>query len=433
MIAKTGDQGIGRIALRYTLFAAALFGGGAACAVGTQSQGGSDAASPSLTIPATTTTRTDYGIVAWSLADIGNDEVVMTGQDAAGHVVDGFSLTASNLTTAGRRIVVEMLDGSHASMIGTMSLTEADQLSENQIQFLAHAVVDASAYDAGGGRSGVTGTMDVEPAPGAANGGFGTLDLSSRSDCTQAHKENDGTLVPGILMCAAALRGGGAGRLAETVAELAGKFGYSVPTCTDGLKASGRILLKCGNCDESGVRVTRPTCYSLNGTGGGGGSGTGGGEGGVENPDGGAGDGGYAFVRRAPPERHRRLELRSGSVTSIPFEWNESPSFAAADLQVEVQGRPLLQVASVDTRPFVRAGLDVVPIQAGRRYELQLERTPGSVRARLVDVGGEAPNVTVEAAAAVAGTVVDVVVSADGSRASIASDVPHHILYDGGA
>jgi len=124
------------------------------------------------------------------------------------------------------------------------------------------------------------------------------------------------------------------------------------------------------------------------GTGGGSDGGTGGGsESGAGESDGGSmGEGGYAFMERKDPDRHHGLRLAPGASETIRFSWHDASGLAPpADLWVEADGRPVLQVSSVGSHPFARAGLEVVPIDPGTSYRLVVERTDTTVTVSLMD------------------------------------------------
>jgi hypothetical protein len=103
---------------------------------------------------------------------------------------------------------------------------------------------------------------------------------------------------------------------------------------------------------------------------------------------------GYAY-RELPREvRRTTVELAQGTSETAPFVWHDAPGLAPpADLWVEAAGKPILQVSSVGTHPFARAGLDVVPLERDVPYRLRLERNNDGVDVTLVrdGRGGGAP------------------------------------------
>lgn len=110
-------------------------------------------------------------------------------------------------------------------------------------------------------------------------------------------------------------------------------------------------------------------------TGGGGGASF---EGGLDGPV-------YGQLTPAKSARKHEIALASGDTTSIPLTWHAAPGVAPpADMWVESNGKPVLQVSSVNGHPFVRAGLDVAPLQEGVKYDLVLARTGNTVNATLV-------------------------------------------------
>jgi hypothetical protein len=112
--------------------------------------------------------------------------------------------------------------------------------------------------------------------------------------------------------------------------------------------------------------------------------------GGKGGKDGGKGDSGYAFIAPQFGDRRHSVELASGASETIPFTWHDAPGLpVAADLWVEANGRAVLQVTSVDGRPFARAGLDLVELSPNTAYDLVLERTDGAVNVSLVSASNE--------------------------------------------
>jgi hypothetical protein len=89
-------------------------------------------------------------------------------------------------------------------------------------------------------------------------------------------------------------------------------------------------------------------------------------------------------------DRRHAVELASGASESIPFVWRDAAGLAPpADLWVEAEGRPLLQVSSLGGRPFARAGLDVVALDPGAPYRIVLTRTDDFVSAALLRANEE--------------------------------------------
>jgi hypothetical protein len=71
--------------------------------------------------------------------------------------------------------------------------------------------------------------------------------------------------------------------------------------------------------------------------------------------------------------------------------WHDASGLAPpADLWVEAEGRPVLQVSSVGSHPFARAGLDLAPIEPNVPYNIVFERRDDVVNVTLVRVGGGA-------------------------------------------
>jgi hypothetical protein len=93
----------------------------------------------------------------------------------------------------------------------------------------------------------------------------------------------------------------------------------------------------------------------------------------------------YASLPPTKADRRHGIALASGDSTTIPLTWHDASGLAPpADLWVESNGKPVLQVSSVNGHPFVRAGLNVAPIEAGVAYRLVLARKGNTVNATLV-------------------------------------------------
>jgi hypothetical protein len=79
-----------------------------------------------------------------------------------------------------------------------------------------------------------------------------------------------------------------------------------------------------------------------------------------------------------------------GASRSISFVWRDASGLAPpADLWVEAEGRPLVQVTSVDGHPFARSGLEVVALEPGATYRIVLERTDDGLSASVVQRSDE--------------------------------------------
>jgi hypothetical protein len=166
------------------------------------------------------------------------------------------------------------------------------------------------------------------------------------------------------------------------------------------------------------------------GTGDDGGAGADGGtgdDGGGAGEAGGGTDGGYATSAPSTPDRHHPITVATGSSTSIALTWTDAAGVApAADLWVESDGRTVLQISSLGSHPFVRAGLDVAALEADTPYRLVLERDDDTVKitfARVtgdrvlhaeVRIGGHVPG----------GPIADVVLPGAFWRSSIVSELP---------
>jgi hypothetical protein len=117
----------------------------------------------------------------------------------------------------------------------------------------------------------------------------------------------------------------------------------------------------------------------------------GGNEGGAGSEGGMGGEGGaYAFVMPRSPGRHHAVVLAQDATTSIPIEWHLAAGVEpSADLFVEAGGRVVLQISSIGDHPFVRAGLEAVPLEEGSPYVLNFARSGGSASVTLARPGGE--------------------------------------------
>jgi hypothetical protein len=137
--------------------------------------------------------------------------------------------------------------------------------------------------------------------------------------------------------------------------------------------------------------------------------------------DGGAGEGGYAFFAPRGSDRHHVLSVGGESIV-VPFVWTDAPGLAAsADLWVEADGRRVLQVFSQGSRPFARAGLDIVPLKADETYRLVFDRSGGSARLTLTSRNGAS---VLEASVAPSAPSVDVVLPPAAMRHAIDSNLP---------
>jgi hypothetical protein len=172
-------------------------------------------------------------------------------------------------------------------------------------------------------------------------------------------------------------------------------------TCGHGWGEAGDEDAEC-LCPPKSESATPVACTSSVCTGKDGGAGDGGnkdgggGEGG--RGEGGGGDGGaageegggYAAIEPARPERHHPMRLVTGASVTIPFSWKDASGIApASDLWIEAGGRPVLQVLSIDDRPFVRAGFDVASLEPDTPYLLEIERTTDIVSFEVVQPSGE--------------------------------------------
>jgi hypothetical protein len=149
--------------------------------------------------------------------------------------------------------------------------------------------------------------------------------------------------------------------------------------------------------------------------------------------DGTGGNGGYGQNAHRAPESHHAVALADGASISMALRWHDAPGLAPpADLWVEAGGRTLLQVSSMGmgegAHPFVRAGLDVAPIEPGDDYRLVLKREGDAVAVTLVHgadgkvvLRGEGLPVPSSGDDAI---VADVVLPAASWRATVVLDLP---------
>jgi hypothetical protein len=138
--------------------------------------------------------------------------------------------------------------------------------------------------------------------------------------------------------------------------------------------------------------------------------------------DGGTGTA-YAFSERHHTDRHHPLAIAIGASKAIGFEWREAAGMAPpADLSLEVEGHVVVQVSSIAGRPFVRAGLDVAPLEPEAPYELVLLREEGLLSVSIENAAHHVVLTTQVAASDELQNVADVVVAGAPWSRSIASD-----------
>jgi hypothetical protein len=150
-------------------------------------------------------------------------------------------------------------------------------------------------------------------------------------------------------------------------------------------------------------------------------------EGGASGADAGSGsgsDGGYAyayaFVSHKSRDRHHVIQLADGAKDTVALSWRDAAGVApAADLWIDDAGKEPLQIASVNGHPFVRVGLDIVPLVEGTQYDLALSRAGNTIDIELVDASTH----HVVATAHSSGDAVDVVLPGEFFRPSIVSDL----------
>jgi phosphatidylserine/phosphatidylglycerophosphate/cardiolipin synthase-like enzyme len=190
----------------------------------------------------------------------------------------------------------------------------------------------------------------------------------------------------------------------------------------------GECAFECGGCGSGGdggpsvggdAGAEGGTADAGTGTGAEGGASAEGGSNGGDAGAGGGEGGGYAFIEPHHTDRHHAVELAAGATETLSFQWqNASGAVPPADLSVEAAGHPVLQVLAVGDRPFVRAGLDVVPLSANTSYRLVFLRSGDSVGVTLVTESGD----VIARARTANAPVADVVVPSTFWRTSIVSD-----------
>jgi hypothetical protein len=139
--------------------------------------------------------------------------------------------------------------------------------------------------------------------------------------------------------------------------------------------------------------------------------------------DGGVAPCGYGQATHAAPERHHPFTLAPGAKVTRAFLWHDAPGLAPpADLWVEVGGRPVVQVSSMGSHPFARAGLDVAPLDADVPYQLALSQAGNAV---VVEVSTDEGDVVLraEAPAAPGEPAADVVLPETFWRSAITTDI----------
>jgi hypothetical protein len=123
----------------------------------------------------------------------------------------------------------------------------------------------------------------------------------------------------------------------------------------------------------------------------------------------------YIFDRRFTADRHHPIGLGAGASETVTFTWHDAAGAApAADLWIESEGRKVLQVAAVDGHPFLRSGLDVIPIDADQTYRVVFSREGDSIGVTVLGTAGDVVLHTQTVASAA-----DVVLPATFWRASV--------------
>jgi hypothetical protein len=169
---------------------------------------------------------------------------------------------------------------------------------------------------------------------------------------------------------------------------------------------------ECGGCSSSG------SGGRLGGDAGIGSVDSGSGKGGSGGGDGGGV--GYASIEPHRADHHHAIDLAAGASETIPFTWHDAEGLAApADLWLDAGGRTMLQVSAIHGRPFVRAGLDIVPLVADATYRFVFAELGDALAVTLLDASNR---VVLRARAPAHASRVDVVVPGTSLRTSILSD-----------
>jgi hypothetical protein len=406
---------------------------------------------PVYTFSASSAARQQYGIVRWGLVT-GPSLLAVLGYNDAGGAVRGFSFAVAD-ASAGYDITLEMLDGTLATVvlltdsngIPTSAETPAGRpsLTDAQGGFVVLAFEDFLANQKDSTQT-AAGAMALAPTPGIAPDGHVRRDQRTAvNDCSKV-AENDTQAYQGMVSCNLLAYSfvPGLGAVLTRTTQAGGVVTNAVPgwaNCIDGIKAVLGFSAAAGGpvCISScpqGSTVTFTggfckggyvcsSCGPAPGADGGTGSDSGAGEGdsGVGSGDAG---GSYATTGGMPNDRHHPLVVTLGRSTTLPFVWRDVSGVAPpADLSINAGGRHIVQVSSVSGSPFARAGLDVVPLQAGERYRFEIERSSDSLRVRLLRAGGEVvQEVDVppsQGAAATGGSVIDVVTPGSPWRSAV--------------
>jgi hypothetical protein len=126
-----------------------------------------------LTLPASSTTQREFGVVKWNL-DLGQEGLVVTGYDSSGNAVRGL-LLAFTAPQPPTQMMVEMLDGTLMAQVLSFgadgAASVAGYLTENQERFVGQALVDIATYESE--QAETLGTSSVEQGSAHSGGGGG--------------------------------------------------------------------------------------------------------------------------------------------------------------------------------------------------------------------------------------------------------------------
>jgi hypothetical protein len=235
-----------------------------------------------LTLPASSTTQREFGVVKWNL-DLGQEGLVVTGYDSSGNAVRGL-LLAFTAPQPPTQMMVEMLDGTLMAQVLSFgadgAASVAGYLTENQERFVGQALVDIATYESE--QAETLGTSSVEQGSAHSGGGLRPLDLvgglqplnaspSGSSGCGQQYENDAKNIALGGVACAASaasfdytaanyLSWGITGEHVLAGHGLLGKI-PALPTCLDAA-SSFFDLGTCGSTSCFQVASACPSCGS---------------------------------------------------------------------------------------------------------------------------------------------------------------------------
>jgi len=128
----------------------------------------------------------------------------------------------------------------------------------------------------------------------------------------------------------------------------------------------------------------------------------------------------YIYIfKRQMADRHHLIGLTTGATETFDFAWHDAAGAAPpADLWIESNGKKILQVSAINHSPFLRSGLDIVPLTPEANYRVKFDRADDSVNVTVLDSADKVVMQTHTAA-----PVADVVLPSTFWRASVAADL----------